>query len=668
MTSLNGREHANGSVGGLTLAAYAEAKELPEAFLRNVGVSQIYLDGASVVRMVYRAADGTDLGARFRIALDGRDRFRWKRGTKVIPYGLDRLHLALQAGEIVLVEGESDAHTCWYHDYPALGLPGAGAWREGRDAPCLDGIDVVYVVIEPDSGGEAVLAWLESSSIRDRVRLVDLSPFGVKDVSALYLQGPDAFPFCWRQALDAATPYAGLEDQARQRAAAAAYDLGHDLLHAPELLSQVQDAIRRRGYAGDLNAPTLVYVAIISRLLERPQNLGVIAPSAAGKNTAVDAGRELHPPEAVYIVKAGSSRALIYNDEDFAHRIILFAEADSIPEDGPAASAVRSLASDNEMSYEVVERDEQTGRFTTRKITKPGPTGLITTSTRPLGEQLGTRLLEVPISDDASQTRQVMRAHAGRVMPAQNEPIDLAPFHAAQRWLELAGERRIAVPFAPVLADLLPATAVRMRRDFRQLLTTIQAIALLHQCQRDRTPEGWVEATIADYALARELLAPIFDTIAAEGVTAAVRETVEAVKDGEEISEAELVRRLGLSKAAVSYRVKRAVLGSWLVNHEQRKGHPARLTRGALLPERTTALPAPGQEWEAFERSHHSGDDRRPLPPTTVISEGGTQSDDAIANGLFTSRCQMCGADLVPGNRYVCEGCALVLDVRIGAA
>ena len=51
----------------------------------------------------------------------------------------------------MLVEGESDCLTLWFHEIPALGIPGAGNWREDRDAAHFDGIDTIYVVIEPDA-------------------------------------------------------------------------------------------------------------------------------------------------------------------------------------------------------------------------------------------------------------------------------------------------------------------------------------------------------------------------------------------------------------------------------------------------------------------------------------------------------------------------------------
>jgi hypothetical protein len=82
---------------------------------------------------------------------------------------------------------------------------------------------------------------------------------------------------------------------------------------------------------------------------------------------------------------------------------------------------------------------------------------------------MSTRTLEIPLRDDAEQTRAIMRAHAQAVNGTRATAPDLTPFLAVQRWLTVAGQRQVLVPFSAVLADLLPADAVRMRRDFRQL-------------------------------------------------------------------------------------------------------------------------------------------------------------------------------------------------------
>jgi hypothetical protein len=603
---------------GLTLAQYAEAKQLPIDFLTSLGLSDCSYLSASAVRIPYRAADGQDAAIQFRLALTGADRFRWKTGSKPLPYGLWRLHDAKAAGSVVLVEGASDAQTLWLHQMPALGIPGASMWRSDWDQHLAE-VAMIDVVLEPDQGGDTIYRWISGWRFRDKVRLLALD--GAKDPSELYLQAPDHFPTAWQAALDRARPWSAV-DAERRTQAAAAYDIAAGPLRRdPCLLDRVSAAMHACGYAGNLNAPLLMYVGLTSRELDRPLNLALVGPSAAGKNRAVDAALALIPPEAVHVVTAGSARALVYSPESFEHRMVIFGEADSIPEDGPAAAAVRSIAEDQRMVYDVVEKDATTGRHATRRIEKPGPTGLITTSTRSLGEQLGTRVLEVPVSDEEGQTRSIMRAHASRVQPGARREIDLEPFLALQRWLTAAGVRDVVIPFSDWLAERVPAHAVRMRRDFRQLLTTIQAVAFLYQAQRGRTADGAVIAAVEDYGVARRLLEPIFDSLAAEAVTPVVRETVEAIQPDEEVSEVELGRRLRLAKSTVSYRVGRAVRSGWLLNREMRKGYSARLARGAALPAAVSALPSVEELQEVFDRSNRVGETLLPSPPNDVATQ-----------------------------------------------
>jgi hypothetical protein len=177
------------SAPGLTLAQYAEAKQIPLDFLRAIGLRDMSYLGSPAVRMPYFDVDGTEHAVRFRLALAGDDRFRWKSGAKPCLYGLRRLQKPTQHGPltlvperaeyIVLVEGESDCHTLWYYDIPALGLPGANTWREDRDAPHLDGFETIYIIDEQDRGATAIRTWLATSRIRGRVKLLSLAE--VKD-------------------------------------------------------------------------------------------------------------------------------------------------------------------------------------------------------------------------------------------------------------------------------------------------------------------------------------------------------------------------------------------------------------------------------------------------------------------------------------------------------
>jgi hypothetical protein len=235
----------------------------------------------------------------------------------------------------------------------------------------------------------------------------------------------------------------------------------------------------------------------------------------------------------------------------------------------------------------------------------------------------------VPVADDAEQTRKVMGAHARRVSVDPPVAPNLSAFLDLQRWLAVAGARRVIVPFAGVLVELVPATAVRMRRDFRQLLTAIQTSALLHQLQRPRSPSGAVVATLEDYAAIRPLLAPLFDMIVADGVTPAVRTIVEAIGPNEEhVTVSDLATRLGVSKQTAAYRIGRAIGGGWLVNDETRKGRPAQL-RGLALPEIGEALPTAEQLEKRSNGQNRIREEGTPSRPGTGGNgDGGGKDDD----------------------------------------
>jgi len=357
----------------------------------------------------------------------------------------------------------------------------------------------------------------------------------------------------------------------------------------------VDVAVERLGYAGDREPVLLIYVVVSSRLLDKPINLHVIAPSASGKNYSVNTALALIPDEAVFKMTASTPKALIYNEEDLKHKTVVLAECDSILRlEGNAATLVRSIIEDARTDYDVVEKDPQTGRNLTRRVSKEGPTGLITTGVRELEFQTSTRVLNLPISDTPEQTRKILKAEAAIASgQAVTAPPDLiATFQDFQRWLVVAqSSPTVVVPFAGILAEKIPVGETRMRRDFKQLLSVVKAVALLNQHHRQRDGDGRIVADPADYAWARKLLIGTFKSIVGGGITDAIRETCQAVPANGEVCEADLVRTLNLSKSTIHYRVSRALRGGWLRNLENRKGYPYRLVRGAPLPEDDSPLP-----------------------------------------------------------------------------
>jgi hypothetical protein len=574
---------------GLTLEQYAAAKGLPINFLKTCGLSEFSYDRKPAVRIPYLGAGGEQLAVRFRIALNG-DRFRWKLGTKPCLYGLNRLPEAKNAGEVALVEGESDCHTFWFHGVPALGIPGAANWREERDARHLDGIETIYVVVEPDRGGDTVREWLSRSTIRHRARLVSLP---AKDPSALHLEGSTDFKRRWQVACLGGVPWMVVEAQASAEEHSEAWEKCSDLAQEANILDKFATELSRVGVVGERRAAKLIYLAVTSRRLDRPVSVAVKGPPSGGKSFVVESALKFFPPEAFYALTAMSDRALAYSNEPLKHRHLVIYEAAGMASDF-ATYLVRSLLSEGRLRYETVEKTKE--GLVPRLIEREGPTGLIVTTTSlRLHPENETRMLSLTITDTREQTAAVFEALAKE----NCVEIDLTRWHALQTWLA-TGPNLVVIPFAGRVAKLVPPVAVRLRRDFKTVLMLVRAHALLHQASRRKDQNGRVIAEIEDYAVVRQLIADLVAVGVDATIRPEVREVVKTVaalleKGREEVRQSDLKSALELDKSAISRRVADALDGGFLKNLEDRKGRPARLVLGDALPDNREILPFPEQ-------------------------------------------------------------------------
>ena len=129
---------------GLTLAQYADAKQLDLERLRAFGLSDVIYQGQPAVRLAYLDEAGNEIAARFRLRLDkgeDDDRFRWKKGSKAIPYGQNRL--ADRPRARIRHPGRRRKRTvipCGLTASQPSASPVSGCWKDDRDAPLLDGI------------------------------------------------------------------------------------------------------------------------------------------------------------------------------------------------------------------------------------------------------------------------------------------------------------------------------------------------------------------------------------------------------------------------------------------------------------------------------------------------------------------------------------------------
>lgn len=575
---------------GCTLKQYSESKLLSIDFLKNSGLSDMSYLGSPAVRIPYINEEGQEDAVRFRLALEGDNRLRWRKGAKICLYGLSQLSQAHNAKYVTICEGESDVQTLWYNGFPALGVPGASNWRDDRDAMYLDNIPVIYVVVEPDQGGQTVLRWLTNSCIRDRVRLVNLGIH--KDPSGLYLADPERFKWWWTVALAEAIPWSQYEAAELRAQTYEAWSTCETLANEPDILKIFIEDLNRYGVVGEDRAVKLLYLALTSRLLDRPVSVAVKGPSTGGKSYLVDSVLRFFPSSAAYVLSAMSERALVYSEEPLSHRYLVLIEAAGFQGDF-SSYLMRSLLSEGCLRYETVDKTKD--GLKPRLIQRDGPTGLIVTTTAvKLHPENETRLLSIPVTDTQEQTRNILAVLASE---QQREQTNLKEWHALQQWLEGA-EHRVHIPYARKLAELVPPVAIRLRRDFETIQNLIRTHAVLHQANRERDSEGRIIATLEDYAAVRELVADLVSDGIEATVSATVRETVKAVKDivadgHTEVTVAQVKDRINLDKSTAYRRVQVAIEHGYLKNLEDKKGRPACLVIADLMPDDQEILPEP---------------------------------------------------------------------------
>jgi hypothetical protein len=377
--------------------------------------------------------------------------------------------------------------------------------------------------------------------------------------------------------------------------------------------------------AGEDKLIQLLYLVATSRLFDRPMHAAIKGPSAGGKSQIRRVVLDYFPPEDVIQFTALSEKALLYFQGDFANKILSMGEASAIEEQKFQNYLLRELMSENKLVYPTVQKVG--GEIITITIEKSGPVSFVITTTKnSLDPENETRMMSLEVDDSQKQTERVIDMLAAlqgtnRTPP----PAELKPWHDFQRYLA-AGERRVVIPFAKTLGKLLYGTeAVRLRRDFLQLMSAIEAHAVIHQGRRERDRSGAIVANIADdYDVVAWLMDEVLDTAAELKTAAQIVETVKAVKeitaeDKDKTDKAkgatvrEIAGELKLDTQAARRRVKAAEAGSFLKNLEERTGpgFTGRYVIGEPLRGADRVLPTARQLEKAMEAAADEAADER---------------------------------------------------------
>lgn len=295
----------------------------------------------------------------------------------------------------------------------------------------------------------------------------------------------------------------------------AAHDAALAYLRSPKLLDRILADFDACGLVGESTNKLVAYLAAVSRKLSNPLAVLVQSSSAAGKSTLMDAALAFVPEEERVRYSALTGQALFYMGEtSLKHRILAISEEEGASK---ASYALKLLQSEGEITIASTAKDAETGNLVTQEYRVEGPVMIfLTTTAISIDEELMNRCLVLSVDEGRAQTQAIHRLQRQKRtlqgLVARAAKDDIVKLHRnAQRLL-----RPLAVvnPYADKLSFLSDKT--RTRRDHEKYLTLIDAIALLHQHQRDvkrigandsvheRTME-YVEVTLADIEAANRI-------------------------------------------------------------------------------------------------------------------------------------------------------------------
>jgi DNA primase len=285
-----------------------------------------------------------------------------------------------------------------------------------------------------------------------------------------------------------------------------------EYLRSPNLCERIVEDFPKCGLVGERATVLTAYLGSISRKLAEPLGVLIVARTGAGKSALQDALCGFVPPKDLVRVTRLTGQALFYKDPYSLQRKML-----AIAEEEGAAQAVyslRTLASDQHLSIAATRTDPQTGKLHTEHYEVYGPVVIVitTTSAEAFDEETRSRFVLLTMDESREQTRAILERQRRRyslegvIERARSEHIRRL-HHNVQRMLK---PLEVVNPYAEMLT--YPDDRLIHRREQKKYLALINAIALLHQHQRDvkRAADGeaeveYVEVRLEDIALANEL-------------------------------------------------------------------------------------------------------------------------------------------------------------------
>ena len=295
-------------------------------------------------------------------------------------------------------------------------------------------------------------------------------------------------------------------------------------LKSPDMFKAILDALLIMGIVGEETNKIVCYLTAVSRLLAKPLSTLIQSRSGAGKSTLQNAILRFVPESHQEKYTRVTDQALFYKEEGSLKNKILAIEEEAGV--GGAAYSIRNIQSEGRIRVAATGKDPGTGKMKTETYTVEGPVSvMLTTTAADIDAETASRFIFLSIDESEQMTAAIhdkqkqARTLEGLVNRTKSTHIERIHQIAQQMLKPVA----VVNPFTPYLS--YPTKSLISRRDHDKYLGLIEAIAFLHQYQRQtRTVEvdgkavEYIEVTLDDVdkanVLANDVLGQSLDELA----------------------------------------------------------------------------------------------------------------------------------------------------------
>jgi len=260
------------------------------------------------------------------------------------------------------------------------------------------------------------------------------------------------------------------------------------ILQDPYLIHKILDVIRKYPLVNeDINGLT-TFLIIFSGQTKYPISAIIEGLSSTGKNTILNAARQLIPREWIQYFTTSTPEAIKYLDPEFEGTLLIYEAAGITSQTG--ALGLRSIGEGESIKTIMPIRDES-GRMVLYEHETKARNFITTTTNVDIEKELATRIFTLSTDDSPDTTRKVIETeldYAWTPKSLREKLYDEKPLidpNMIKEVLRRVDWRKYEViaclpPFLEKMTLLTP----RLRRDIKKLINLIRILAILNHRKR----------------------------------------------------------------------------------------------------------------------------------------------------------------------------------------